>query len=110
MNHLLLYCFCKENIRSIKVYGINVDYQCMIADYMTFDGTYMYKPFNRFGMETNSSPFQQMNFETTMKFLRTATIQEEVQSPSSCLVTGRVVHGGTGAFELLQKLTSYIAN
>ena len=73
---------------------------------MTFDGTY--KPFNRFGMETSSSPFQQMSFETTMKFLRTATVQGEVdmlQSPSSCLVTGRVVHGGTGAFELLQKLT-----
>ena len=89
------------------VYGIDVDYRhlSLIADYMTFDGSY--KPFNRFGMESNSSPFQQMSFETTMKFLHSATVQgdtDTLQSPSACLVTGRVVRTGTGCFELLQKL------
>lgn len=90
-----------------KVYGIAVDYRhlSLIADYMTFEGSY--KPFNRIGMETNSSPFQKMSFETTMYFLKSATLAGEtdpILSPSACLVAGRVVRGGTGAFELLQKL------
>merc|ERR1712107_560485 len=39
-----------------KVYGIEVDprHLKLIADFMTFDG--VYKPFNRVGMENNSSP------------------------------------------------------
>ena len=90
-----------------KVYGITVDYRhlSLIADYMTFEGRY--KPFNRIGMETNSSPLQKMSFETTMQFLKNATIAGEtdpVLSPSACLVAGRVVRGGTGSFELVQKL------
>lgn len=59
------------------------------------------------GMESNSSPFQKMSFETTMQFLKNATIAGEtdpILSPSACLVAGRVVKGGTGSFELLQKL------
>ena len=91
-----------------KVYGIAVDYRhlSLIADYMTFEG--FYKPFNRIGMETNSSPFQKMSFETTMHFLKSAAVASDVdslQSPSACLVAGRVVHGGTGCCELLQTLT-----
>ena len=42
------------------------------ADYMTFEG--QYKAFNRIGLESNASPLQKMTFETTMHFLRTATI------------------------------------
>ena len=74
---------------------------------MTFDGAY--KPFNRYGMEANSSPFQQMSFETTTHFLKTATIQGDediIQSPSACLVTGRVVNGGTGCVSLRQNLAT----
>lgn len=90
-----------------KVYGIAVDYRhlSLIADYMTYDG--QYKPFNRIGMETNSSPLQQMSFETTIHFLKRAAIAGDLDtlaSPSACLVTGRVVRGGTGSFDLLQKL------
>ncbi len=90
-----------------QVYGIAVDYRhlSLIADYMTFEGSY--KPFNRIGIEGNSSPFQKMSFETTMHFLKSATIsgdRDVLQSPSACLVAGRVVHGGTGSFDLLQRL------
>ena len=90
-----------------SVYGISVNHRhlSLIADYMTFDG--VYKSFNRFGMDSNSSPFQQMSFETTMKFLQSATVCGDVdtlRSPSACLVTGNVVHRGTGAFQCLQKL------
>jgi len=89
------------------VYGIHVDHRhlSLIADYMTFEGSY--KPFNRIGMETNSSPFQKMSFETTLHFLQSATLGGEkdyILSPSACLVAGRVVRGGTGSFELMQKL------
>ena len=90
-----------------RVYGIAVAYRhlSLIADYMTFEGSY--KAFNRIGIEANSSPFQKMSFETTMHFLKNATISGDVdalKSPSACLVAGRVVHGGTGCFELLQTL------
>ena len=56
-------------------YGIGVDYRhlSLISDYMTFEG--VYKPFNRVGIASNSSPLQKMTFETTMHFLRNATIQ-----------------------------------
>ena len=55
-------------------YGIEVDrrHLSLIADYMTYEGEY--KAFNRIGLESNASPLQKMTFETTMHFLRTATI------------------------------------
>lgn len=43
-----------------------------MADYMCFEG--VYKPLNRFGMQSNSSPLQQMTFETSYKFLKQATM------------------------------------
>ena len=91
-----------------RVYNIAVDHRhlSLIADYMTFEGTY--KPFNRVGLEAHSSPLQKMSFETTMHFLKMATMTgavDQLSSPSACLVAGQVVQGGTGAFGLLQSLT-----
>ena len=102
----LLY-FSQEVSSVFNVYGISVNHRhlSLIADYMTFDR--VYKSFNWFGMDSNSSPFQQISFETMMKFLQSATVYSDVDtlhSPSTCLVTGNVVHGGTGAFQCLQKL------
>ena len=56
-------------------YGIDVDYHhlSLIADYMTFEGRY--KAFNRMGLDSNPSPLQKMSFETTMSFLKSATLQ-----------------------------------
>ena len=90
-----------------KVYGIEVDprHLKLIADFMTFDG--VYKPFNRVGMENNSSPLQQMTFETAMGFLRSATLggkTDTLDSPSACVVLGKPCKGGTGSFTLMQKL------
>jgi DNA-directed RNA polymerase I subunit RPA1 len=84
-------------------YGIEVDprHLTLVADYMTYEGSI--KAFNRIGIESNASPFQKMSFETTMHFLRGATISgatEQLSSPSSRLVVGRVVGGGTGSFDL----------
>ncbi|KAJ3120697.1 hypothetical protein HK100_012688 [Physocladia obscura] len=85
------------------VYGISVDrrHLSLIADYMTYEGGY--KAFNRIGMNSNPSPFAQMSFETTAKFLTTATVSGDVdtlESPSARIVLGQVVRGGTGAFDV----------
>ncbi|XP_071952689.1 DNA-directed RNA polymerase I subunit RPA1-like [Antedon mediterranea] len=98
----------KEMRDVFKVYGITVDprHLSLIADYMTFEGVYM--PFNRTGLETNASPLQKMTFESTMHFLKEATIHgvtDQLKSPSARLVVGRVVSSGTGCFDLLQQLT-----
>merc|ERR1719419_283189 len=91
-----------------NVYGIEVDkrHLSLIADYMTFDGTY--KPFNRVGIENNASPLQQMTFETAMGFLRAATLggkTDSLTSPSACVVVGKPTRGGTGSFSLMQRLS-----
>ena len=59
------------------------------------------------GMNSNPSPFAQMSFETTTSFLTTATMSgdfDPLESPSARLVMGKVVKGGTGAFEIRQSL------
>lgn len=96
----------REMTNVFKVYGIEVDkrHLSLIADYMTFDGSY--KPFNRVGIENNPSPLQQMTFETAMGFLRSATLggkTDSLTSPSACVVLGKPTKGGTGAFGLQYK-------
>ncbi|NXG50865.1 RPA1 polymerase, partial [Psilopogon haemacephalus] len=99
-------------IKEIKdvfaVYGIAVDprHLSLVADYMCFEG--FYKALNRIGIQSNSSPLQQMTFETSYKFLKEATMMgahDELRSPSACLVVGKVVKGGTGLFDLKQPLS-----
>ncbi|KAM3613299.1 uncharacterized protein V6R79_023616 [Siganus canaliculatus] len=97
----------KEIKDVFAVYGIEVDprHLSLVADYMCFEGTY--KPLNRHGIGSNSSPLQQMTFETSFKFLKQATMlgsHDQLVSPSACLVVGKVVKGGTGLFELKQPL------
>lgn len=96
-----------DQIRGVfGAYGIDVNprHLYLIADYMTFDGGY--KPMNRNGMESSSSAFLQMSFETTVQFLKTAALSqkiEEIKSPSANIVVGRPVQHGTGSFSLLCK-------
>ncbi|KAM3867222.1 DNA-directed RNA polymerase I subunit RPA1 [Diretmus argenteus] len=97
----------KEIKDVFAVYGIEVDprHMSLVADYMCFEG--VYKPLNRHAMQSNASPLQQMTFETSYKFLKQATMMgshDQLLSPSACLVTGKVVKGGTGLFELKQPL------
>uniref|UniRef100_A0A673NKL2 DNA-directed RNA polymerase n=1 Tax=Sinocyclocheilus rhinocerous TaxID=307959 RepID=A0A673NKL2_9TELE len=97
----------KEIKDVFAVYGIEVDprHLSLVADYMCFEG--VYKPLNRFGIQSNSSPLQQMTFETSYKFLKQATMlgsYDRLSSPSACLVVGKVVKGGTGLFDLKQPL------
>ncbi|XP_075712742.1 DNA-directed RNA polymerase I subunit RPA1 isoform X2 [Rhinoderma darwinii] len=98
----------KEIKDVFAVYGIEVDprHLSLVADYMCFEG--VYRPLNRFGIQSSSSPFQQMTFETSFKFLKDATVsgaKDHLQSPSACIVVGKVVKGGTGLFDLKQPMS-----
>lgn len=54
--------------------GIEVDprHLSLVADYMCFEG--IYKPLNRHAICSNSSPLQQMTFETSYRFIKQATM------------------------------------
>ncbi|THH26811.1 hypothetical protein EUX98_g7375 [Antrodiella citrinella] len=87
-----------------KVYNIDVDprHLELIADYMTFDGGY--KPFNRSGIATNSSPLLKASFETTAAFLSDATLHgdfDDLKSPTGNIVIGRLNLTGTGVFDVV---------
>ncbi|KAG8224090.1 hypothetical protein J437_LFUL001784 [Ladona fulva] len=64
----------KEVSNVFKVYGIAVDprHLLLIADYMTRDG--VFRPMSRKGLEDNVSSFQKMTFESSITFLRSATL------------------------------------
>lgn len=73
------------------VYGISVDrrHLSLISDFMTFNGDY--RAFNRIGMEESSSPFLKMSYETTMKYLVSASAaneKDDMSAPSSAIVMG----------------------
>ena len=72
---------------------------------MTHEGGY--KPLNRAGIETHTSPLLKMSFETTMHFLSEATLHGEadsITSPSSSIILGKPPKTGTGSFELHAQL------
>lgn len=98
----------KEVQNVFKVYGITVDprHLSLIADYMTFDGKI--EPLNRRGIESSASPFQQVSFESALTFLKSAAVRgrsDNIDSPSTCLITGHPCKVGTGAFGLLNDLS-----
>ncbi|KAK4705314.1 DNA-directed RNA polymerase I subunit RPA1, partial [Phenoliferia sp. Uapishka_3] len=93
----------KEMSGVFGVYGIGVDYRhlTLIADYMTCEGGY--KPFNRTGLSNNTSPFLKASFETTAGFVAEAALYgdfDDLGSPSSNIVLGKIPKSGTGVFDL----------
>jgi DNA-directed RNA polymerase I subunit RPA1 len=96
----------KEVQMVFGVYGIAVDrrHLSLISDFMTFNGDY--RAFNRIGMEESSSPFLKMSYETTLKYLVSASQTNEVDdmsAPSSAIVMGQIPRVGTGMFDLIQQ-------
>lgn len=97
-----------KEVRDVfAVYGITVDprHMSLIADYMTFSGAFV--PLNRTGMENSVSPMQQMSFESSLAFLRSAVVRGKrdlLQNPSSCLMVGKPCRTGTGCFDLLHRM------
>ncbi|XP_074598393.1 RNA polymerase I subunit RpI1 [Brevipalpus obovatus] len=95
----------KEIANVFSVYGIEVDprHLSLISDYMTFEGKI--RGMNRMSMSGNSSPLQQMTFETTAAFLKTAVmldLKDKLESPSARVFAGRPPRGGTGIIGLVQ--------
>ncbi|CAH2096482.1 unnamed protein product [Euphydryas editha] len=93
----------KEIQNVFNVYGITVDprHLSLIADYMTYNG--VYEPMSRKGMESSTSPLQQMSFESSLIFLKEAVFNSKkdfIRSASSCLMLGQPSRSGTGAFSL----------
>jgi DNA-directed RNA polymerase I subunit RPA1 len=94
----------KEVQMVFGIYGIAVDsrHLSLISDFMTFNGDY--RAFNRIGMEESSSPFLKMSYETTMKYLVSASMANEtdnMSTPSSAIVMGQVPRVGTNMFDLV---------
>lgn len=84
-------------------HGISVDnrHLNLIGDHMTRKGGF--SPFNRMGLGGNVSPFTKMSFETTLAFLKDALLEgdwDDLNTPSSRLVMGRLGKVGTGAFDI----------
>lgn len=91
-------------------HGIKVDnrHLNLIADHMTRNGGFT--PFNRNGLKGNVSPFTKMSFETTLAFLKDAVLDgdwDDLTTPSSRLVMGRLGKVGTGGFDVLAQLPTY---
>ncbi|KAI1381427.1 beta and beta-prime subunits of DNA dependent RNA-polymerase [Hypoxylon crocopeplum] len=87
-------------------HGIDVDnrHLNLIGDYMTRNGGFT--PFNRNGLKGNVSPFTKMSFETTLSFLKDAVLDgdwDDLSTPSSRIVMGRLGKIGTGAFDVLTR-------
>ena len=79
------------------------DMNKLTAFSQTFDGGY--KPFNRSGISTSSSPFLKASYETTGAFLSDATLDgdyDDLTTPSSRIVIGRPNLSGTGSFDIVQ--------
>ncbi|PPS94198.1 DNA-directed RNA polymerase subunit [Cryptosporidium hominis] len=94
------HCIINELRNVFSVYGINVDYRhlTLISDSITASGKL--RVFNRMGtISYNISPFLQMSFETSMKFLTEACLRgalDNLKSPASSISVGKMVSVGTG--------------
>lgn len=88
-----------------KGHSISVDnrHLNLIADVMTHSGGF--RAFNRNGLvKDGSSPLAKMSFETTVGFLKEAVLErdwDDLKSPSSRIVAGRINSVGTGCFDVL---------
>lgn len=96
-----------EIMKVFNTYSISVSHRHLdlIADYMTREGSYL--AFNRQGIDSSTSAFKKMSYETTCQFLTKAVLdnaREELDSPSAKLVIGNLSNVGTGSFDVLSKM------
>ena len=77
----------------------------LIGDMMTREGTYL--AFNRQGIDSSTSAFMKMSYETTCQFLTKAVLdgeREDLESPSARIVMGKLSNVGTGSFDVLARM------
>eukprot|EP00388_Colpodella_angusta_P019739 GDKJ01049367.1.p1 GENE.GDKJ01049367.1~~GDKJ01049367.1.p1 ORF type:complete len:2039 (-),score=678.56 GDKJ01049367.1:442-6558(-) len=96
--------FVREMASVFGHYGITVDFRhlYLIGDAMTRGGKF--RPFNRAGMTSHSSPFLQMTYETSTKFLGDCSMRaavDDLNTPAGSIIAGRVARVGTGVFDVM---------
>lgn len=96
-----------EIYRVFDTYGISVSsrHLDLIADMMTREGSYL--AFNRQGIDTSTSAFMKMSYETTCQFLTKAVLdgeREDLESPSARIVMGKLSKVGTGSFDVFARM------
>ncbi|KAK6205186.1 alpha subunit of RNA polymerase I [Scheffersomyces amazonensis] len=96
-----------EIYRVFDTYGISVSSRHidLIGDMMTREGTYL--AFNRQGIDSSTSAFMKMSYETTCQFLTKAVLdgeREDLDSPSARIVMGKLSNVGTGSFDLFARM------
>lgn len=79
----------------------------LISDCWSVQGNY--RACNRMGIESSTSSFLKISFETAAHFLTKATLEgtaDKLTSPAARIVMGRQVQLGTGCFGLIQDLNA----
>lgn len=96
-----------EIYRVFDTYGIAVSsrHLDLLGDMMTREGTYL--AFNRQGIDSSTSAFMKMSYETTCQFLTKAVLdgeREDLESPSARIVLGKLSNVGTGSFDVFAQM------
>lgn len=96
-----------EIYRVFDTYGISVSsrHLDLLGDMMTREGTYL--AFNRQGIDSSTSAFMKMSYETTCQFLTKAVLdgeREDLESPSARIVVGKLSNVGTGSFDVFAEM------
>ncbi|KAK6459425.1 alpha subunit of RNA polymerase I [Scheffersomyces xylosifermentans] len=96
-----------EIYRVFDTYGISVSsrHLDLLGDMMTREGTYL--AFNRQGIDSSTSAFMKMSYETTCQFLTKAVLdgeREDLESPSARIVLGKLSNVGTGSFDVFAQM------
>lgn len=91
-----------NNVFSTYAISVSTRHLDLIADMMTREGTY--RAFNRQGIDSSTSAFKKMSYETTCQFLTKAVLdgeRENLDSPSAKIVMGKLSNVGTGSFDIM---------
>lgn len=94
-----------NNVFSTYAIAVSHRHLELIADMMTREGTYL--AFNRQGIDSSTSAFKKMSYETTCQFLTKAVLngeREDLASPSARIVLGKLNNVGTGSFDLMARM------
>lgn len=97
-----------NNVFSTYAISVSSRHLDLIADMMTREGTYL--AFNRMGIDSSTSAFKKMSYETTCQFLTKAVLngdREDLVSPSAKIVLGKLNNVGTGTFDVMSQLASH---
>lgn len=98
-----------NNVFSTYAISVSSRHLDLIADMMTREGTYL--AFNRQGIDSSTSAFKKMSYETTCQFLTKAVLDgdtEDLESPSATIVLGKLSSIGTGSFDVMAKMPTMV--